>query len=472
MFVALRAERAAAEALQQLSPRVMAWAPHWWLVDLGVTASYWRLQAQQQGVRLPELIRRVLAQGLAEHPHDVAVLAEHPWPAILLATYLHERQLTGFIERGDRIGSALFRDLSWQSFWQASEQLGEHWAALKVKRFQLGAYKRACRLLQSMVERLGMESPWALHSVGPAALGRRYGRWLQRVWEWTYQYNEMVLVEGFPWRAQRFPVPAQVQRHLECPLSEWESLVPLLQEDFGRLYDAGRLDARVHIVSLEWRLVRDDLSHLTVPISFRYPHPLHLEQPTYQTALLQAHYSFTRVLQQAAQQHYEDTGVQPPPLVGWSLALTESLVVPAQMYDLFGASNQDEAQLLQLENRLAVPLQGFDVRNDWSPAEAFAVCERDQLRLDNEQNLHYGSLWAAGKSRPLFLLAQAQPLKRRAHAGAMWEFRERTMAKWWRPGCTGRAPVQDYYRYVDDQQRAWWVCRTGEDAWYVHGVFA
>ena len=98
------------------------------------------------------------------------------------------------------------------------------------------------------------------------------------------------------------------------------------------------------------------------------------------------------------------------------------------MKDLFGDTEDDEAALLRLENRLPVRLYHFDLRADWSPEESYAVYGHDTA-ADTDATRH--SLTAMAKRRPLFLYQRKQPLARERPRSSLWQFTERTMNKWW-----------------------------------------
>src|SRR5690606_27244538 len=108
-------------SLMALSPRIMHWHEDVWLIDLQVSASYWRVQALQQGISVMDVIRTVLEHAMAaENGFYRAALADHPWQAILLFEAMKHRSLSGVLKLDATFGGTVYREISWSTWWASS----------------------------------------------------------------------------------------------------------------------------------------------------------------------------------------------------------------------------------------------------------------------------------------------------------------------------------------------------------------
>ena len=511
--------------LMAVTPRLMRFSDTTWLLDLSLVASYWQARAsarsssRSRAVAEPSpatalgLISELLA-GLFPDGYRAAA-AEHPWRALLLVGQMRERRLTGLFASDGPFGERLFRELTWDIFWQRTSELSEHLAATTRKRFDCAMLRRQSEQMRRAVRRLGIAAPWSMKDVPALAMRRRFGAVLRDVWEWTYGVEAAasassslggtstplfpslsesdvgpagVFAAGFPWQGFAPATLPAVTRHLDTPVWEWAHLEPLLREDFDRLTPPGD-GAGERVVSLEWRLVLHDLSHLTVPIIFRHPHCLGLERGHHATALLQALYAFEAQI--ALHGKESGLGDVAPVIVGWELRLEERLVVPPRLAGFFGdvatldpdgrhevVATAEEMTLLSLENKLKIPLLGYGTRADWTPEDAYAAVAtgKREPRLDEMaaimREAHRQSLGALAARRPLYLYKRPSTYDNKGRSSA-WEFLERTMAKWWARGSASERELQrDYYRLVDGDGRTLWVFKDTVGRWFVHGVFA
>jgi len=164
----------------------------------------------------------------------------------------------------------------------------------------------------------------------------------------------------------------------------------------------------------------------------------------------------------------EDHGI-----IAWELSVEECLTMPAQMLDLFGGAASERSDLLQLENRLPVALQAYDLSNDWVPENSYVNSDALELRLDSELNNAFLSLCAVAKKRPMFIYKEPLPLALEAKTfSTLWQFLERTMSKWWGSLSSQTNNQRDYYRFVDNEKRSLWIFKDTLGHWYVHGIFA
>lgn len=489
------------EGLQSLTSRLMRWSDTIWLLDLTPCASYWEARARAAGGSAADLIRATLEASLQRLGGSLrAVFAAHPWQAALLLTHMQERRLTGVVvgpsqdARPDYSGSSqpslrasfgdiLFKDLTWEVWWECAEQLADHLKASETtkRRFDPVRFKSQCAQLRRAVKRLGLATPYHLRALPPAQIQRRFGAVLRDMGQWAYgapvPASEALFETGFPWQSFVFTSLPSVMRHLESPLCEWSHLESLLREDFDRLCELSSWLAGERVVSLEWQIVLPDWSRLVIPIRFRHPHSLHLEKGSHATSLLQALYAFEGSRLRPAGEDgpiLHDTSI-----LGWTLVITERLRLPPRSLGLFeptvfwvdggktggrpDAQGADELALLQLENKLKVPLESFALRSDWLPEDSYArgapVSSDDVGR----------PLQMLAAERPLYLYRRPIPFDPKGRSCA-WRFVERTMGKWWSD--QGRHLQRDYYRLTDGEHKDHWVFKDTQGQAYMHGVYA
>lgn len=477
MFIALEHKQTNA-SMHALSPQVMQWCEGVCLYDLRPCLSYWEMKAKGAGLSLFEFFARFLTASIDGEFRGV--LASQPWQAILLTQHMRSQGLWGLVDRRDRLGTHLYHNLSWHTWWECVRVAASWFEKNQWKSFKLAAFRQRSRQMQQAIERLGVATPWELTAVGAQAIYRRYGATLKMLWDWSYPATQSLLVDDvFPWQGVEQAATYAVKRHLDTPLCEWSHIESFLRDDFDRLCELTDKDgvSQQRIVSLEWQLSLADASLRTVPIRFRHPHSLTREKSAHGTALLQAHYSFQGDVHSQKMKAMDEGLPLFEAIMGWEIRIKEFIYLPPRCVDLFGDSDADESALLDLENRLPVLLHHYDLRNDWTPEESFAVYGSDSLsRQDQTENEAFLSMHALAKRRPLFLFRDQQPLKQDGRS-SLWRFSERTMAKWWQQPkqetSQESAPLFcDYYRYIDNKKRALWVCRRASESWYVHGIFA
>lgn len=500
-----------AEKLQALTPRLMQWSESLWLLDLSVCKSYWRARAKLQETTAINLLRGILQELIGES--YLAVLVDHPWRALLLARHMQERRLVGLVTCQGVFGENLYRDLSWKSWWRAGWELAQHLQKLGGKRFDAALFRRQCAQMQRAVKRLGITKPGQLSEVASLSIKRRFGATLRDMWQWAYDaqktsgaHRELFadidgpFTSGFPWRSFEFATLPEVHRDLDDPLCEWQHIEPCLRDDFDRLCGQASWLAGEKVVSLEWRLVLRDLSCHLVPIHFRHPHSLHLEKGCQTTALLQALYAFEASILGTRSQSYKSRTLRrkrsprtsdgerhlvavPSPIVAWDLVIKERMTILPRSVGFFGEQKislhgeittfSTEEELLQLENKLPLPLMAFNLREDWLPEDSFAETVKAELSPRDFQGLYRPSLMAMAHHRPLYLYAKPQPLDGKGRS-SLWEFTERTMNKWWQtPGEAAPSNIQrDYYRLTEADGRALWVFKNARAEWYIQGIYA
>jgi protein ImuB len=114
--------------------------------------------------------------------------------------------------------------------------------------------------------------------------------------------------------------------------------------------------------------------------------------------------------------------------------------------------------------------------------------------LDDRHDAKHRQDWAAGRPRPIRLLATPDPIevmapvpddpplmfrwRRVPHRVRRAEGPERIALEWWREPEAGTDGIRDYYRVEDEAGRRFWLYRRGlyrpdtPPAWFLHGFFA
>jgi len=522
------------DSLMALSPRIMHWHDNVWLVDLQVSASYWRVQALQQDCDVMDIVRSILTHTIAsDEGFYRAALADHPWQAILLFEAMEHRSLAGLLKLEAPFGASVYREISWATWWSSSLNFAKHCelTQLEKRKFNGGQFRSRCSQMQKAMKRLGIKTPWGLSEMDPMQIKRRFGKAMHDLCQWSFRksdnfsnhvndhVNDHILANNcfhgfalqrnlfgqecdFPWVTFTSPEQPKVSRHLDFPLTEWEQISPILCSDLDRLCNLDEFRVGERIVSLEWRIVFQDLSYLVIPIKFRHPHSLHNEMTRHCTALLQALYAFESSLRGSPLDKARlDELIPIEPIVSWAVSISERLVLPDQLVNLFadsqGATGETgeagqagqagsasntrllsliakEKELLEIENRLPVILESYELRHDTLPEDSYAVFNRKES-YEVETKV-VPTLAAQAQNRPLFIYREPLALDD-ARNSVLGAFTERTLDKWWRSNeDSKKRPLQrDYYRMITKEQKALWVFRDNakhSESFYIHGIFA
>ncbi len=487
-FIALSANDICNESLQTLTPRVMQWSEDTWIFDLSPCFSYWQAQAENLTIDVVSLIRKVLQQTFGSDSDNTSIgeaacyqasLAFSPWQAVFLLNYMKDRQIGGFVHRFSGFGNSLYHQASWEAWWQAAEEIAKHFVIAGRKRFKIDVFKSQRRRLQDAVKRLGAQLPSQLKQADHLSLKRRFGSTISELWQWTWQEEgkddasvfakDVTSLLGFPWQNWHNSLQPKVERLLEAPLIEWEYIEPFLKEDFDRLCHLDSWDSQERVVSLEWHVVSSDMTSHIIPIHFRHPHCLHDERNCHRTAALQAMYAFEQTVAKT-KGDYIDTDLYFSPIISWTLEVTERIVIPPRILDLFGEGSNECNQLNQLENRLAIKLAAFDMMNSWDPENSYRPYHFDKKRFDQYDNMSFRSLRETARERPLFIYDRPVHLTEQ-QGSTLRIFLERTMSRWWTHS-NQRSWQRDYYKLMNKDHRCFWVYRNDKGEWFLHGIFA
>ena len=506
-FIAVEGDLLPSLSPTVLTPRVMHWHEQTWLLDLSSCHSYWQSQAIRQQTAVHTLVEDILRRSLGTNMR--AVMADHPWQALLALAQMRARTLNGMLDLRHKFGRAFYQQVDWDAWFSCAEELSTHATTLAWPRFHAAVFRRHLRQMQAVISQIQPANPppqhashhsalsthtphtphipWHWRGTEPPSMRRRFGTTVALLWEWSFprpgtdRQEPQTHPLGFPWLPWSEPEKPHVSRHLETPLAHWDELAPLLVEDLDRLCTLPTWDERERVTALSWRLTLDDLSEATVPLLFRHPHSLARERGHHQTAVFQANYSFS-AHKKAAASEQDQRGI-----VGWELVIDERLVLPPFVKDLFGEqSDSDTRHLLMLENQLSIPLDRYELREDWVPETAFVIrsTHADEKPSAPDREPHStganGANGANGasesdesswlpvaRSRP-FYIDIPRPLDTEGHSTARI-FLERVTGKWWLN--TAGASQRDYYAVIDREHRWIWAYRDQGGTWWSHGRF-
>ena len=474
--------------LQGLSPKVMAWSPDLWIVEMSMVMSYWRHVAGQRGTSLVETWVQVLLgtadtrSFLMQHPGDLpaSVTALHqftiagaasPWQAVLLATHMKNHFIRGAILHFPPQRSAdSYAHIEWDSWRECAAILGAYWAERRMTGFHWPRFKEADRRFHLAMSRLRCTRPSATGMLQSAGIQRRFGRWLALLWQWTFTPDTEAI---FPWQSAVFTEKVQVSRCLEVPLTLWSWIILPLQQDLDRLASAALLQNQSHVLQLDLLLQLDNHQQHLIEIRFRHPHDLRAQPGSHPTIVAQAQRQF-----EAWQLTYATTDSDldtAPAITGWCLSIEQHLQVTPVLLDLFGAASTVQSELetlCQIENDLPIPLAQYEYADEWLPEysmEIVATHELDPLlphRLESRP-----SLSALALQRPLYVMATPVPI-------AMPDqrvFLESITVPWWHD--TQSPQSRTYYRARLPDGRWGWVYQENTlggkqgETWRLHGLY-
>lgn len=527
-FMAINHDGLKAETIAALSPRVMQWSEDTWLVDVGFCVSYWQSFGRAAAWSLEEFWVKLLQHIDPDAGQWRCVLAHHPWLAVLGVATMKKRHLHGFFNVKEPFARSLLLTPTWSVWFETVTALEPHFIQAQTKGFHATQFRQQLQALQRSVERLGVSSLNDLKQIQASSMNRRFGRWLALIWEWqnagdrstpqpsvshatkraqaplrqrtlfeTEQVRTSSLFnEVFPWCSWTWAPSAQVQRHLDYAVLDWAAMEPLLQTDFLRLTKHSAYPVGHHVVGLEWRIVRHDMSSLVLPISFRHPYNPLTESPHFRTALLQTYYRFC---EQQRRWPAESDDVYQRPIISWTLTITETLRFPDAFKLLFEQYQSDLAALVRLENLLPVSLDHYQLQPEFIPECSYRLTTTDAQDHTAAQLPWYKaalrSLQEVSLKRPLFLYEQPIPFAQTFPHSRAWRYGERCSEPWWQTeqmtskalscGVTtlsshteietttlGFSHERDYYRMVESSGEQYWVYRRSCGQWFSHGIFA
>ena len=462
LFMALEEADFAPNQAQCVSPYIMQWSEACWIFDISCCLTYWNQQAKIHASDCHNLLRQVVQRTFPDFKR--ATLCHHPWQAILLLYTMEEKGLEGFLDIESPIGKNIYHQMSWDVWWYCARNFISHFSNQNTSKVK---HNQHLRSMQKAIMRLQLPSPWLLSSLPEKSVQRRFGPLMQSLV--TQAFTEAENLEScspetiqFPWENYEISERPKRSRNLDFPLTDWNHIAPLLQEDLNFLCFLDSFKKGERIIELEWRIVLYDLSLQSIPILFRHPHYLHKDLPHQRTALLQIQYAFERELKEKFSEEDQHMAI-----VSWQLFIEKKLSILPQVLDIFNERDDDITALTELENQLPIRLFSYDLIHDWVPENSFISTQKPTTIGDQiKKGQAHDSIKALGKSRPLFLYTKPESLNHKGKSG-LWKFSERTMNKWW---LNHIGTQRDYYRYMSEKQQLW-VFQDKNGKWYIHGIF-
>lgn len=468
--------------LFSITPRVMRWDNNTYLMDLGPVYRYWSNLAKSQELSVVEYISSVLTELTAG---DVcAVLAPHPWQALLLLSATAKRPSLNFVDTQSYLGRRCLQEITWNDWLNCCHTLREHLQNRPSKKSNKDS-NSSLSTLSKTINRLQFTHITQMSDIDPESMQRRFGKLAATAWRWTWLSKsedveqqrtlfDSPFEDDFPWLNIALTETPSVSRHLETPLREWDHLTPLLCEDLDKLCSLACWSSSERVVSLEWELSFSCSPSLRIPVLFRHPHPLHRESGHHKTALLQAFHSWQKAL--LAKNKSETTGelyITGDSITEWSLTIKERLIFSPKLHSVFSDDlAKDSAKLQDLENSLAVPLTEFLPTDHWAPEFSY---ERKIISLSDDHGKENSSEsigWiATNQRRPLFIYKDPHPPSDRHHSSGLI-FTERVSKAWWNNFSNQESKsCRDYYLRITDDGLLQWVFQNDDGSLRVHGVY-
>jgi len=454
-----------------LTPQVMQWSQHVYLFDLHSCMNYWERQAQQLGIELFELYEKILLSVFGDD--CTAVFCGHPWQGISFLNFLIDNKARGLYALNSLFNKKNYDKLPWKYWFAALADLGEQLEAINARHFNAAGFRAKTAQLQRFVRRLDLSGPCALGQAEVAAIRRRYSGWLGEAWGWTFQSLTSegsrfgAAMSRFPWRPLKFQHSIRVQRHLEYPLSQWDAVEPLLQEDFSKLCRLPCWSAQDRISSLHWSITLFNMQQLEVDLSFRHPYSLHRDEPEFSTALYQAYYAYVDMMQALTRRDNDLDLPAEIPFISWQVEIRQRLHMPQLVLDMFAAEKPGAGydSILDLQNCLPKAMEHYAIRPDFVPEQLFSSIAPGD---DPDYGFSLKQWGDVVLPRPLFYYPEPLPMEALQQRGA--RFLERTAQNWW---CNENTDdlVRDYFLIKNTQGQYLWVYRNSAGEWYQHGIY-
>lgn len=473
------------------SPRVMRAFGNVHLWDVKSTLHYWRWMVNRNDSDsfLSNLCQMMLSADAR------LVLADHPWKGLLLLQHMRRRKLTGALDHKSSFAEAQIDQIPIATW-------------LGCARLLLPKSESDIAKMERALKRLRVKTLVEIKHVHALEISRRFGKELAQVWEWTWKDGGQDLpffADSFPWKSHQPEVVLSQKRDLEFPLQIWEHLEPYLQEDMKRLCALPGFQREELVTEMIWRLRCDQGEPIELKICFRNPYHLQSDGPSYPSAILQCRYGFekwsaaykrehnlfraclkrprsrremseerslSRINEHRSDSSNAEVGLfRQALIVGWDLTISERFCPSLRVSrDVFGKSGMNQNyDILELENKLPVPLQHFGIRRDFLPSEDFAL----KTPASVQEIMADISVWVqAAKDRPLFLFQHEEVID-----GAQFhhQFLERNSLKWWRnqPGQGAQSYGRDYFQScVEESDQMFWTYFDGNTKrWVKHGVY-
>lgn len=451
-----------AEDCFALGTKVMRWSEDIVLIDLKNVMNYWKWSAA--GEELLPYFEKLLIKIFGEQKF---CFGHHPFQTVLALGYQDEV----FCCLGTPQGDLFFRQQTWDHWKSSLLELKNH-----IKKSEQAELGRAIGKWERFLERMKISRPFEILSIKQDSLERRFGKWIGRVWDWTFrnfrmgvevaeqgdlfQTNFGMVEISFPWHGIEQKEQPQVKRFLEFPLLDWDPMVELLKEDMHKLLKENRELKNQRVTKMNWVVTLENLEEHSCSIIFRNPHSLVDDAPDFETTLFQAYYSYLSMMKKIEER--EDSLDFPIKMatMGWRITVTESMRVAHKNEDMLSGSVSSVR--LDMENKLPLSLESFGLKPSFFPETSYGH--------QNEDYLGEKLPWLAGaKRKPLFVFRNIEPLV--LEGNYKRTFLERVSCLWWQ-GANPEMGERDYYLIEDEKGIMWWAYQDPMGGWYKHGLFS
>lgn len=460
-----------------LTPHVMQWSEHIYLLDLHSCINYWHRQAQSRDIDLLALYEKILLSVAGDD--CIAVCCAHPWQGVLFLYYLIDNKSPGIHTLNSLFNKKAYEKLPWQYWFMALADLGRHLEAIKARRFSPAGFRSKIAQMQRFVQSIDLPGLGALNQAETGSIKRRYSGWMGEAWEWTWAAldNEKsgyqrsgsshFLQSSFPWRPLKYRQSIRVKRHLDYAVSLWDVIEPLLREDFTKLCALKCWSSQDKINRLYWRINLFNLQQVTVEISFRHPCSLHKQSPAFKTALYQAYYAYMDMMQALTTRDSDLDLPEEMPFIGWQLEIEHILHMPQFVLDMFEKDRADAGyeRILDLQNCLPEAMEHYAIKPDFVPDQLFEEIQPGDVRDYDFSLKQWSDIELA---RPLFYYARPLVLEKTATESV--KFLERTACNWWQSE-NSEDLARDYFILKNTRGQYLWVYRNSAGRWYQHGIY-
>ncbi|MCB0379215.1 MAG: hypothetical protein KDD33_12050 [Bdellovibrionales bacterium] len=459
-FVVIHSESPLPEELCfLLSPQLMIWSDRCFIFDLDPSLRYWQWQSEQQNLELFEVFDQIL-NDLIKTPFT-ACFCQHPFQGLLFASY---DLFLGSILYSSSLAQNHFKDFSWdlwistfQSFLKKQKEF---------KKTDKDKTQSKLKQMQRSLERLGSLGPNEFRHVEASAIERRYGQGIAQAWRWTFQESQVsdlplfrnyVDLDGFPWRDHKPTSPPKARRLLDYPLSQWEAILTLLQEDLAKV--KAQIAPSIFVQKFEWHLTFYNLEKKTLEVSFRNPHNLNSDGEGFPTTCAQFYYAYDELCQQMQSQNQDLDLPDHSPIIEWDLELTGFLHHPESMTAFWSSSQKEtELSILDLENRLPVRLERYQIEADFLVHKSF----KDFLKDKSGPPLTTWQL--AGRHRPLFIHKKPMAMLDEPFQKQLCE---KVISPWWQ---SPHDYQHSYYKDFHNKQLRW-VFQNSFGEWFEQAFY-
>lgn len=450
------------EACFEIGTRVMRWSDEIVLIDLKNVLNYWKWVAGSS--ELLPFFEKFLVELFGEKKF---CFAHHPFQAVLGLKLQEEN----FSCLGTPQGDLYFRQQGFEYWKESFTELAQH-----IPSGDRGEFGRAVGRWERFLERMKISRPFEILSIKQDSLERRFGKWLGRVWTWSFkgfdkgeresqqgdlfQTNFLSFDVSFPWMELKQDEPPFLKRFLDHPLLEWDHMIGPLVEDMNKLLKEHRELRQQRVTRINWVVTLESLEEHSCSIIFRNPHSLTEDAPNFETFLFQAYYAYLAMMKKVEER--EDSLDYPLRMatVGWRLEVTEALRSAHLNEDLLTGGVSSER--LSMENKLPLSLESFGLKPSFFPETSFGAQGEDYLG----EKLPW---LAASKRKPLFVFKNIEPLV--LEGNYKRTFLERVSTIWWE-GANPEMGDRDYYLIEDDDGIMWWAYQDPRGGWFKHGLFS